>query len=46
VRSDGSARALPVSLNEAIDYGRLNQIGTTGKNGAIVAFTYLGATKD
>ena len=46
VRSDGSAKALPVSLNEAIDYGRLNQIGTTGKNGAIVAFTYLGATKD
>ena len=46
VKSDGSAKALSISLDEAIQYGRGGQISETGKYGAIVAFTYLGATKD
>ena len=45
VKSDGSAKALSISLNEALQYGK-NVNATTGLRGAYVAFTYLGATKD
>ena len=44
VKSDGSAKALSITQDEANTYGR--NIGTDGKWGAIVAFTYLGSTKD
>ena len=46
VKSDGSAKALSISLNEATTYGAPGEVKETGKNGACVAFTYLGATKD
>ena len=45
VKSDGSARALSVSLAEALKYGQ-NVNATTGAKGAYVAFTYLGSTKN
>ena len=45
VKSDGSAKALSISLAEASKYGK-NVNATTGAWGAVVAFTYLGATKD
>ena len=46
VKADGSAKALSISLEEAIKYGAKDKIYATGKWGAIVAFTYLGAVKD
>ena len=45
VKSDGSAKALSISLAEASKYGK-NVNVTTGAWGAVVAFTYLGATKN
>ena len=45
VKSDGSAKALSVSLDEVLQYGR-NVNEATGAKGAYVAFTYLGATRD
>ena len=45
VKSDGSAKALSVSLEEVLQYGR-NVNEATGANGAYVAFTYLGSIKD
>ena len=45
VKSDGSAKALSVSLDEAYKYGS-NVNLTTGSGAYYVAFTYLGATKD
>ena len=44
VKSDGSAKALSVTMNDVTTYG--DHIGTDGSNGAYVAFTYLGATRD
>ena len=45
VSSDGSAKALSVSLDDLKTYGE--HVGeTTGGNGAFVALTYLGATKN
>ena len=47
VKSDGSAKALSISLDEVVKYGAGPNINTTtGAWGALVAFTYLGATKD
>jgi len=47
VKSDGSAKALSISLDEVVKYGTGASINvTTGAWGAVVAFTYLGATKD
>ena len=45
VKSDGSAKALSISLAEAIKYGK-NVTAADGTKGAFVAFTYLGSTKD
>ena len=45
VKSDGSAKALSISLAEANEYGQ-NVNASTGANGAYVAFTYLGSTKN
>ncbi|MBO4491237.1 MAG: prepilin-type N-terminal cleavage/methylation domain-containing protein [Lentisphaeria bacterium] len=45
VKSDGSAKALSVSLDEVLQYGR-NVNESTGANGAYVAFAYLGSIKD
>ena len=45
VKSDGSAKALSISLEEASKYGE-HVNASTGANGAYVAFTYLGATRD
>ncbi|MBO4491709.1 MAG: type II secretion system protein [Lentisphaeria bacterium] len=44
VKSDGSAKALSVTMNDVAAYG--DHIGTDGAKGAMVAFTYLGATRD
>ena len=44
VKSDGSAKALSVSLNEVLQYG--DHIEADGRRGVFVAFTYLGATRD
>ena len=47
VKSDGSAKALSISLDEAFKYGAPSKVETpNGKYGAAVAFTYLGAVKD
>jgi len=45
VKSDGSAKALSISLAEALKYGQ-NVTAADGTKGAFVAFTYLGAIKD
>ena len=45
VKSDGSAKALSISLDELAKYGSAVNT-TTGRNGAFVAFSYLGATKN
>ena len=45
VKSDGSAKALSVSLEEVLQYGQ-NVTAADGTKGAYVAFTYLGATKN
>ena len=44
VKSDGSAKALSVTMNDVTTYG--DHIGADGTKGAYVAFTYLGATRD
>ena len=44
VKSDGSARALSATMNDVTTYG--DHIGTAGEFGAVVAFTYLGSTRD
>ena len=44
VKSDGSAKALSVTMNDVAAYG--DHIGTDGSKGAFVAFTYLGSTRD
>jgi len=46
VKSDGSAKALSISPEEVDTYGFGGHIGANAKNGAYVAFTYLGSTKD
>ena len=46
VKADGSAKALSISLEEALKYGQNGHINANGANGAYVAFTYLGAVKD
>ena len=46
VSADGSAKALSISLAEAGTYGSSHVGAADGKWGAIVAFTYLGATKN
>jgi len=45
VNSDGSAKALSVSLDDLKNYGDHVDL-STGEKGAYVAFTYLGATKN
>ena len=45
VKVDGSAKALSISLEEALKFGA-NIGAANGKWGAVVAFTYLGAVKD
>ena len=44
VKSDGSAKALSVTMNDVTTYG--DHIEADGTKGAYVAFTYLGAIKD
>ena len=46
VKADGSAKALSISLEEALKYGQTGHINANGLGGVIVAFTYLGAVKD